>query len=171
MRPVQHDVPSVDRPASGGFLCACFLQQIKELPVQRTRHLRREHEHVEQRHAVSQGSVFGWEHDTAWHKNLQAPIPILWKLGAGSHLHGSCIRTLLNPAIQELGSRLVHTKAPGHNRNFTQLSRAPISNCVKSLQGEAPCDSAVHGSWTEMSPAPSPQTPLPPAGGRTPHQR
>ena len=36
------------------------------------------------------------------------------------------------------------------------------SCCAKSLQGEAPCGSAVHGRVDEMSPAPSPhQTPLP----------
>ena len=33
--------------------------------------------------------------------------------------------------------------------------------CAKSLQGEAPCGNAVHGKVDEMSPAPSPLTPLP----------
>ncbi len=50
-----------------------------------------------------------------------------------------------------------------------------VSHCAKSLWGEAPCGSAVHGSWTEMSPAPSPlwdPLPLwdPPAWGRPPLQ-
>ncbi len=44
----------------------------------------------------------------------------------------------------------------------------PVTRCVcysaKSLQGEAPCGSAVYGNWTEMSPAP-----LPPARPPSPH--
>ncbi len=46
-------------------------------------------------------------------------------------------------------------------------------DCAKSLQGEAPapCGSAVYGSWTEMSPAPSPSVgpPLPLYGIPSPH--
>ncbi len=38
-----------------------------------------------------------------------------------------------------------------------------VSCCAKSLWGEAPCDSAVYGSWMEMSPAPLPQPPAPPS--------
>ena len=30
--------------------------------------------------------------------------------------------------------------------------------CAKSLLGEAPCGSAVYGSWTKMSPAPPPDS-------------
>ena len=64
--------------------------------------------------------------------------------------------------------------------NFKRHLSHHTDNCAKSLQAEAPCGSAVHGSWTEMSPAPplplpdpsplleaGPPPPLE-AGGRTP---
>ncbi len=37
------------------------------------------------------------------------------------------------------------------------------SDCAKSLLGEAPCGSAVHGKVDEMSPAPYPLNPPPPS--------
>ncbi len=54
-------------------------------------------------------------------------------------------------------------------QNKVKLTTRVAANCAKSLQGEAPCGSAVYGKVDEMSPAPlpdpSPRTP-PPSCGR-----
>ncbi len=79
--------------------------------------------------------------------------------------------------------RLIHTseavqvvinskgKPPGCASEHADLhcgtTRTFLQHCAKSLWGEVPCGSAVHGKVAEMSPAPSPNplrlpNPLPP---------
>ncbi len=62
------------------------------------------------------------------------------------------------PQFENEGARLTRTVR-------VRLAEGEVARrcCAKSLQGEAPCGSAVCGSWTEMSPAPSP-LPSPEAG-------
>ncbi len=68
---------------------------------------------------------------------------------------------------------LLATRAPGGIAGETLHGHRPVSrrHCSKSLQGEAPCGSAVYGKVDEMSPAPSPSPnppPLPPTPSPNP---
>ncbi len=65
--------------------------------------------------------------------------------------------------------RQVHARHRVEVTHSLQRGGAVLShNCPKSLQGEAPCGSAVYGKVDEMSPAPSPLSPGPHTPGSPP---
>ncbi len=80
-------------------------------------------------------------------------------------------RPAVDATVHARNAPLLWNSAVAHfTLRYVVPARSPCSSldCAKSLQGEAPCGSAVHGKVAEISPAPLPSPSLTPSGPKPP---